>query len=191
MYSPEVQALFDAVATLHPKAAGFDGVVVRSVAIKYAGRDDFYSGVGAAKSGGRWNPLGVEAIYASLDVRTATEEAYQNFNTFGFSLTAIQPRVTAGAMVSLNKVLDLTSAKIRAALGFAKDELCDEDWRAIQQNGEESWTQTIGRGSVSAGFEGLIVPSARLRTGKNIVIYPENLGADSQIRILAADQLPE
>jgi len=66
-------------------------------------------------------------------VRTATEEAYQNYNTFGFSLTTIQPRVTAGASVSLDKVLDPTKAKTQGSPGFSKSDLCNKDWQAIQQ----------------------------------------------------------
>lgn len=188
---PEVQELFDNIASLHPDAPGFDDIIVRSVATKYANRNDFFSGVGAAKAGGRWNPVGLQAIYASLEIRTATEEAYQNFNTFGFPLTTIQPRVTAGARASLESVLDLTVAKIRKAIGFSKTELCTEDWMAIQNSGDESWTQTIGRACFSAGFEGLIAPSARLQQGRNIVIFPENLSGTDQISIIAEDQLPK
>lgn len=189
MISPDVQKLFDAILTLHQKAGRFDGVIVRSVATRYANKNDFFSGTGAAKTGGRWNPVGLQSIYASLDIITATEEAYQNFNSFGFPLTAIQPRVTAGAKASLNTVLDLTETKIRRMLGFSRTALIKEDWKAIQNAGNESWTQTIGRGCFAAGFEGLIAPSARRNTGKNIVIFPQNIVKPEQIEILASDQL--
>src|SRR5690606_31884734 len=99
--------------------------------------NDFFSGAGAARAGGRWNRPGLPAIYASLDVLTATREAYQNFLTFGFPLSAIRPRVTAGAKVSLEKVLDLADESVVAQLGFTIAELLAEDWRAIQAGGEE------------------------------------------------------
>ena len=188
---PEVIELFESIAALFPLASGYDGVIVRNVGTKYATRKDFFSGAGAARSGGRWNPIGLEAIYASLDVITATHEAYQNFQAFGFSLTTIEPRVTAGGKVSLGKVLDLTKPRVRSKLGFSLKELVEEDWRSIQASGEESWTQAIGRGAQSTGFDGLIVPSARHQPGKNIVIFQQQSTKNVRISILAADKLPK
>jgi len=187
---PEVIELFDAIAALIPVVGGFDGVIVRSVGTKYASESNFFSGAGAAKTGGRWNRVGLQAIYASLDVITATREAYQNLLTFGFSLTTIMPRVTAGARVSLGKVLDITDKRVCPKIGFTISELIEEDWKAIQSGGEESWTQAIGRGCLVSGFEGLIVPSAQSKDGKNIVIFPEKLSKASRIEILGEERLP-
>ena len=77
--TPEVRDLFTTIERLQVRAIGFSGVLVRSVGSKYAKQTDFFSGKGAAKTGGRWNRVGLEAVYASLDVMTATKEAYQNF----------------------------------------------------------------------------------------------------------------
>jgi hypothetical protein len=63
------------------------------------------------------------------------------------------------------------------------------DWEAIQNNGEESWTQAIGRGCLVAGFEAMLAPSARNTIGKNIVIFTANLSGD-EIEIIAVDKLP-
>jgi hypothetical protein len=69
--------------------------------------------------------------------------------------------------------------------------LLDEDWLAIQQGGQESWTQAIGRGAFEAGFEGLIVPSARDRpNGENLVIFPTNLRRGSRIDVIGKEDLP-
>ena len=186
---PEVLELFEAIASLLPDAEGFDGVFIRSVATKYANKNDFCSGNGAAENGGRWNRRGISAIYASLDLITTTHEAYQNFNTFGFPMTKIEPRVMAGATANFDKVLELTDAKVQTKIGFTSKELVDEDWETIQASGEESWTQAIGRGCLSAGFEAILVPSARNAKGKNIVIFTANLKGGG-IRILAPDKLP-
>ena len=120
---PEVVELFELIAELYPDADGFDGVLVRNVGANYASKNNFYSGAGAAKTGGRWNPRGLEAIYTSLDVETATLEAYQDFIFRGFLLTAITPRVTAGAKVTLGKVLDLSDPQILKKIGFTAKEL--------------------------------------------------------------------
>ena len=187
--TPEVRELFANISELYPVAKGFSGTVVRSVDTKYATETSFFAGSGAAKTGGRWNRVGIEAVYASLDVMTATQEAYQNFIVYGLPLSGIRPRVTAGAEVSLVKVLDLTDASVRRKIGFSREDLVDEDWRAIQAAGEESWTQAIGRGCYEAGFEGILVPSARNIKGKNIVVFPKSLSKSSKLRMIATDEL--
>jgi len=66
----------------------------------------------------------------------------------------------------------------------------EENWAGIQADGEEAWTQAIGRGSLNAGFEALLVPSARKAGGKNIVVFPDNFLAGSKLTPLASDELP-
>jgi RES domain-containing protein len=188
---PGVQELFEAIASCLSRAARFQSVVMRSAGIRHASASDFISGEGAAAQGGRWNPPGLKAVYASRTVITAVHESYQNLLDFGFPSVAIRPRVFCGAIVTLQIVLDLTDKNVRRILGFTLDELLDEDWLSIQQQGEESWTQAIGRGAYEAGFEGLLAPSARDRpTGVNVVIFPRNLRTGSKIDVLGRDDLP-
>jgi RES domain-containing protein len=101
------------------------------------------------------------------------------------------PRVFVGISFKLKSVLDLTESKVRRRLGFSLNELLTEDWRALQENGEESWTQAIGRGASSASFEGILVPSAQDRNGTNIVIFPGNLARSGAIELMGKDQLPK
>ncbi len=188
---PGVQELFDTIAGCLPRAVAFDGLVVRSVGVRYASAPDFLSGQGAARHGGRWNRPRLPAVYASLDVLTAVKESYQNLLQYGFGATDLKPRVIAGANVNLHCLLDLTSANTRRKLGFTLAELLEEDWRAIQDTGQESWTQAIGRGSLLAGFEGLIVPSVRNRpSGKNLVYFPGHLSRASHVRLCGRKDLP-
>ena len=187
---PEVEALFECIRTLETNAIDFEAVVVRSVAMTYASKTDFLSGEGAAKYGGRWNRPGIRVIDASLDVITATHEAYENLISFGFSLSSIKPRVIAGAAVKLQRIVDLTDPRARRRIGFSLTELVEEDWFAIQKAGEESWTQAIGRGVREAGFEAMVVPSARRKSGKNIVIFSDKLLPGSSLKVLGANDLP-
>lgn len=187
---PEVVQLFGRIADLVPRAIAFEGTIIRSAGTKYANEDDFLSGVGAATYGGRWNRPGLRAVYASLDIITATHEAYQEFLNYGFSLSAIRPRVTAGATVKLNAALDLTDPAIRRKIGFTLSDLLEEDWIGIQAGGEESWTQAIGRACRAASLEAILVPSACHRGGKNIVIFPDQLASGSTLQLLAVDDLP-
>jgi RES domain-containing protein len=168
-----------------------DQVIYRSASVRFANSVDFLSGAGAAAYGGRWNRRGIEAVYASLSFETAVHEAYQNILHYGFPASSIRPRVLAGAETHLQTLLDLTDASIRRRLGFTLAELLDEDWQGIQDEGDESWTQAIGRGAYVAGFEGLLVASAQDRPrGVNIVIFPANLRPGSTIEILGEEELP-
>lgn len=103
----------------------------------------------------------------------------------------MRPRVFCGAAVTLQAVLDLTDGGVRRRLGFTLAELLDEDWLAIQDAGDESWTQAIGRGAYVAGFEAVLAPSARDRPrGKNLVVFPERIRAGSKIELLGQGELP-
>lgn len=186
----DVQDLFRRIAALMPRAVKFHGAAFRSSGVKYANEGDLLSGDGAARYGGRWNPRGVSAVYASLDPVTAVKESYHEFLEYGFAGATIRPRVFVGMKVDLECVLDLTQARIRRSLGYTVSDLVTEDWRAIQAAGEESWTQAIGRGAVAAGFEALVAPSARNRTGKILVAFPSNLKTAHAVRLIAADELP-
>ena len=114
----------------------------------------------------------------------------QEFIKYGFRDQQIRPRVMAGMKLNVKRLLDLTDAGIRRKLGFRLGELTGEDWHAVQSGGEESWTQAIGRGALLAGFEGLLVPSARDRHGTNVVIFPNNLASTSSAELMAKDELP-
>ncbi len=186
----EVQYLFDRIASCLSRAVKLKAGAFRSAGIKYANEGDLISGSGASYNGGRWNPPGVKAIYASLDPVTAVKESYQEFIKYGFKVQHIRPRVMAGVKLNVNCLLDLTNAGIRRTLGFRLDELTGEYWHAIQTNGKESWTQAIGRGALLAGFEGLLAPSARDRHGTNVVIFPDNLVSASAAKLMAKDELP-
>lgn len=188
--SPEVQKLFALIAGCLPLAVGLDAPVFRSAGVKYANEKDFVSGEGAGFYGGRWNPPGIKAVYGSLDPVTATAESFQQFLTFGFKISDIRPRLMMGMRVKVHRLLDLTSAKTRRKIGFRLADLIEEDWAAIQRAGEESWTQAIGRGCRSTGFEGLLAPSAQHRAGRNVVLFPDKFDSDSLLELIAGDELP-
>ncbi|CAN5368625.1 hypothetical protein BH20VER3_BH20VER3_19750 [soil metagenome] len=89
----------------------------------------------------------------------------------------------------MQSILDLTDAPTRAQLGLTAEELRAEDWRKIQEEGRESLTQAIGRAVFSVKGEGLLVPSARVPEGVNVVYFPENQGTGSRVRVLESEQL--
>ncbi len=166
-----------------------NAITFRSVGVKYANQKDIISGHGASYHGGRWNPPGIRAVYASLDLETAVMESYQEFVKFGFPDQSIKPRVLAGIKLNVKRLFDLTDAGIRRKIGFRLNDLTHEDWYSFQIDGE-AWTQVIGRGAFIAGFEGVISPSARRRLGENIVIFPDNLDPMSTVELMSKDELP-
>jgi RES domain-containing protein len=92
--------------------------------------------------------------------------------------------------LALHHVLDLTDGHIRKHLRVSQARLVSDDWRTVHAQGAESLTQTLGRTVYEAGYEGMLVPSASGSAGTNVVLYPVNLGPQSEVRIRAANQLP-
>ena len=99
------------------------------------------------------------------------------------------PRLLVAIELSLSAVLDLTSAEIRKKLGIALEELSAEDWRKLQEDGRESFTQAIGRAVFTNKGEGLLVPSARVVPGTNVVYLPQNLRDSSKVEVLESEKL--
>lgn len=186
----KIQDLSERIFDCLSKAISINTVAFRSAGVKYANEADLISGHGAAYYGGRWNPPRIRAIYASLELNTAVSESYQEFLKFGFSPRSIRPRVIAGLKLELKTVLDLTDTHLCRSLGLKASELILEAWDTIQETGHESLTQAIGRAAYHAGFEGLLVPSAREKGGINIVVFPDKLARSSRVEILEKDDLP-
>jgi hypothetical protein len=59
--------LFDRISNCLQKAQSIHTSAFRSAGVRYANEGDIVSGEGASYYGGRWNPVGIKAIYMSLD----------------------------------------------------------------------------------------------------------------------------
>ena len=166
----------------------WSGVIFRSVSPRYAKPIDILSGYGSFQSGGRWNAPGIYAIYGSIEPGLAVDESF-NFllRHFGWQNRDIPPRLVVGIRISLQAVLDLTRpASVSHRLNL--EELLGEDWRKMNGEQKESRTQALGRAVADLG-EGILAPS-RIRTGKNLVIYPRSLRSGSWIEVLGEGDLP-
>ena len=164
------------------------GIGFRSVIPRYANTRDMISGVGAFHGGGRWNPPGLRAVYASLEPGLSVNEAMRVvFSDRGFTVGDIRPRLIAGLRCQLNALIDFsTDNAVPPWLDLG--ELLEEDWSAANANGCESSSQALGR-AVSEAGEALLIPSAR-RTGVNLVIYPKSLREGSILEIERKEELP-
>jgi len=170
-------------------AKPWKGVGFRFASLKYGKSKDLLSGQGAKISGGRVNGIGAfRVIYTSTDPMTATAETFQNFAAFGFDKDKVRPKVVVGVEIDLTAVLDLCDIGIRRRLGVTLNDLA-QSWWPVQAAGDEALTQAIGRAAFDAGFEAVMLLSARRKGGINLNVFPERLRAGSSVTVLAENDL--
>jgi RES domain-containing protein len=170
------------VARVERHVKPWEGDLVRAVRLKYAFPSDLVSGKGSFERGGRWNPPGIfPAVYGSLDAAVALEEARGIVAAYGIPREALRERplerpVYMNAVhARVSRLLDLTQGEVRKAVRVSRSAMCDEQWRTIQNHGEEALTQALGRACWEEGFEGILVPSAAVHKATNAVFFPDRL----------------
>lgn len=174
-----------------PLVGLWQGTLYRATTVEYANRDDLLTGGGAGQSGGRWNPPGTfKAVYGSLEPETAMSESLASYREFRIPLSEAMPLVFVAVNVKAQAILDLTSGTVQKRLGVTSRRMRSTDWQAIQQKGEESLTQAIGRLAWEQSLEGLLVPSARVAGATNIVLFPRRRRRGSSWRIVGVRKLP-
>ena len=122
------------------------------------------SGAGAAITGGRFNRVGLEALYLSADVETAWAE-YQQTGSIP------RPGLVAGYTVEAGTIADTTGDADLAALGTTRADL-DCDWRyTLRIEKREPPTWVLADRLIAAGCQGLLFRSAVRPGGVNIVLW--------------------
>jgi len=58
-----------------------------------------------------------------------------------------------------------------------------EDWRKTNADGHESLAQCVGRAGLAAGAEGVVAPSASVRGGINLAIFPGNKATGTSVTL--------
>ena len=138
------------------------------------------SGDGAAVTGGRFNPVGMQALYTSLRFETAWLEAQQ-----GFPFKA-QPMTLCAYEVDCQDVLDLTDAAVLAGQGISPADLgCA--WKDLSARGitPPSWAMT--QRLAGAGTAGIIVPSFASGAGAgdvNVVFWHWAADPPHRVRVI-------
>lgn len=110
------------------------------------------SGAGAARTGGRFNPVGLATLYTSRRFETAWIEAQQ-----GMAFKA-QPLTLCAYTVACDDVLDLTDPATLAANAITRADLgCA--WKDLATRGISPPSWDIGMRLRAAGIAAIIVPS--------------------------------
>ena len=177
---PERKQLNELIASAVPLKGDF----FRSVAFHYFHPDDVISGEGTRLNGGRFVPVAVKAVFASLEEETAMREVTTRKSALGGRNqinVGDYPRMTYVISVATHRNLDLAATLPR--------ELAKTVARCLHTH-EYSASQELAAVWIAEGIESVVFPSAT-GIGRNVVVYLANAGAGSVVvrnrdKVLAA-----
>ncbi|HEV7320302.1 MAG TPA: RES domain-containing protein [Ensifer sp.] len=125
------------------------------------------SGEGAARFGGRWNPVGMPTIYAARELSTAWAEYNQGF--------VQHPALIAQLELSGARLADLTTSEGLEAVGQTS-EIHRCEWRDALDRGLVPETHRLQAELDARGFDGLIYPSFMSPGGTCVALWRWNVG---------------
>lgn len=138
------------------------------------------SGLGAARFGGRFNPVGLQALYTSATVEGAWREAQQ-----GFAFKP-QPLTICAYDVDCEDVADLTDPETQSALGVGRTEIACA-WKGLASRGLTPPSWTLTRRLIDEGIAAIIVPSfapGALGSDRNVVFWRWSDAPPHQVRVI-------
>lgn len=166
-YDPD---LLDCLERVEPVV--FDDSVFRHM---FAGKDPITEN----RSGARWNPPDVPAVYTSLERKTCLAEANWRISLEPVPLRPDLRRTLYTVHVIIDRVLDIRSEATLAELGIEQSTMEEFDFRLSQE---------VGGAVAYLGCGGFVVPSVRA-PGSNFVILPGSLSPRC-FEIVVTDELP-
>lgn len=138
------------------------------------------SGEGARLHGGRFNRVGVAALYTSLQPGTAMREA----SVIGMPM---QPVLVCAYDVDSKPIFDAADPSQRAALGIAGQDLRCPTWEREMREGQVPASQIVADRLISAGYAGMIAPAYYRAAGpeeRNLVLWRWGDELPSRVRLV-------
>lgn len=189
--NPRYNTFLAELRTLKRPFARWNGLLFRASCLPYAQTAKLLDGKGSLAHGGRWSAAGTfPAVNLSTSQETAIAESGASFTYYNFAPSDVRPKVIVAVRASLSKVLDLVTPKgLRTKPWLELDSLLAEDWHKVNDAQHESQSQAFGRAAHAVGAEALLVPSARVPGGMNLVYFPRALARGSAVQVLGEADL--
>lgn len=141
------------------------------------------SGEGAARFGGRWNPVGAATIYAARELSTAWAEYNQGFVQHPALITQLELKNA--------NLADLTDAAMLLRLA-SSDEIHRCEWRMHLDRGEVPETHRLRERLIDQGFDGVVHPSFMSPGGTCVALWRWNAKDAPRLDVIDPDgRLPK
>jgi len=189
--NPRYDAFLVELTNVRRPSSKWKGLLFRASCLPYAQTAKLLDGKGSFTHGGRWSAAGTfPAVNLSTAPETAIAESGASFTYYNFAPSDVRPKIIVAVRASFSKVLDLVAPKgLRTKTWLELDKLLAEDWHKVNDAQHESQCQAFGRAAHAIGAEALLVPSARVPAGMNLVHFPRSLARSSTVEILGQNDL--